>query len=977
MDGQDPIRCGECNVHFQISPGQVTDGLACPECGGKRFFRDQPSTISPEMPGPDSGSLRDMIGDAASGMTSPTGGNPLQEGTIMGNEGEQPASKRDNFMHSNTSYSATESVMAVPETFNQELYPPLFHDASLTKLAPGGPPLGYMQQYNKEHGMAAPSDPGAIPSLLEMAAPAVAPLLPALIPEAAGAEAVAGGGAAATGGEAAAGAAAGGAATTGETAVEQEAAKESPSLLQRGIAKGLGVGTGEGLIKSIAPLMKGALGLGGPSGSGSAMSQAPGLVQTGSVMEERNSSKDFPMLLVADFETYDSVPSLDEQDDGPHGFDQKEFSVGDKSPTNFENPNNQDSGAMGEDNARSDAPYQTGFAANSPGIERAQAILPTLMQYYHDPEHAGQQDPMVSSLHAMLDQERPGYLDDPHPESDMALQELIDQHRNPSPMGVHAAVGMLPGGAPTTGTMPGQGPMNGIPAPQQANGSCPNCGGVMGPDGSCPQCGMGNTAQPGMATAPPGMNASMPPAMAGIAYHLATHQGPVTPEQIAAVQELLVTWDQSHPGEPNRAQEAPNVPLHPEQYATEMAEIQNQPNIAPQIDPSTQPQPTPAPAMQQAPGSMPVVDPSQPGGGGGQPMQPMSSEHTADANTMTPRCPVCNSGSTSVDMGGSSPGVGPVMARCHSCRNIWSPGGHVARSVLFAGEMDFPNPNMPSQEPHMKWADTQGNDLVEGGVYKITSSAFDLPTEVKILQAKPDGLEVQLVGGIGDQVGQPDFRISRQEAQLEKFTFEPLSMPEANSTDPNTTPGQSAEQVPPLETTDSTPDVSPHTVEGSFEQRCSSCGSSMVDHRMLNPVTTSHDCVCGNHWETNEEGFERASGQDLSWLDEDPTDMSERHIGMEHAVGGQSRNLSDVAARDPRLQAVRQALGPKGQRPDFEHTAGKAFTQSEKRDLINESGSARNLEDLDLDGTHYEARVDYSGKSNEMNVNDDHFGLGL
>lgn len=230
-----------------------------------------------------------------------------------------------------------------------------------------------------------------------------------------------------------------------------------------------------------------------------------------------------------------------------------------------------------------------------------------------------------------------------------------------------------------------------------------------------------------------------------------------------------------------------------------------------------------------------------------------------------------------------------------------------------------------------------------------------------------------MVGGLGGRVGQPDFRISRQKAQQDKYTFVPLSLPAEHNTDPDTTPGVSPEQVPPIETTDGgSPEVNPHTVESSFDPRCGSCGSNMVDSSMLDPVTTEHDCVrCGNHWQTRDQDYSREAGLDLSWLDESPLEVSERYQSMEAAVGAQSRNLADVAARDPRLQAIRQALDSNIKE------AGKMFSQSEKRALIDERGNARNLTDLDLDGTHYDTRADFTGKANDMNVEDDHFALGL
>jgi hypothetical protein len=43
---------------------------------------------------------------------------------------------------------------------------------------------------------------------------------------------------------------------------------------------------------------------------------------------------------------------------------------------------------------------------------------------------------------------------------------------------------------------------------------------------------------------------------------------------------------------------------------------------------------------------------------------------------------------------------------------------------------------------------------------------------------------------------------------------------------------------------------------------------------------------------------------------------------------------------------------------DGQHTAGRQYNQWEQRDFIDEDGSARNADKLDLAGTHYEAAYD-------------------
>lgn len=82
-----PTRCQDCSTSFLLSNADVISGVACPECGGTRLERDQPSPTTSD------GELRDMVDP---GTNLDHGGNPLQEGIWAGVDGGwQPAFKRD------------------------------------------------------------------------------------------------------------------------------------------------------------------------------------------------------------------------------------------------------------------------------------------------------------------------------------------------------------------------------------------------------------------------------------------------------------------------------------------------------------------------------------------------------------------------------------------------------------------------------------------------------------------------------------------------------------------------------------------------------------------------------------------------------------------------------------------------------------------------------------------------------------------
>src|ERR1039458_435206 len=1001
-----PVECSDCGVHFTLGPsgsGGTTDGMACPECGGLRLFRSQPGGIRGEMDAP-GGTLRDMVD---SDSQKDQGGNPLGEGTIMGREGEQRPGKRDNFMHGNT--SVTERV--VSRTSNMEPYDALFHESGLWDTL-------------KNFALPAAETAGMVGlNILQPETIAADPAAEAAIAGAAVAPVV------------------------------ENAGK---SLLQKGVGMA-GNAVKNQLGKAPGTLMKNVLGIGGGAGAGgaavnalegggggAAAGAAGGGNAAGGLTPAPNQftfgSTDIPMLMLADFETALSVPSVDEQHDNPEDQDQKQFHDGDHSPSNMRNPNLEDSGAMGEDNARSDSSNYTGFAENSPGIKRMNMMMPLLM-HYHDSPESGENDPMIRALHETLEKESPGYLNHEEPEGEGIMQQLLMQHKQP-PHGVHAGVNMQPGA-------PAPGAAQGVPGVQQlvnqqqqgmgggtqgnGMGACPQCGGAIGPDGSCPTCGQtaGSDLAPGPGAIAPGApgpagpvqgQQGMPPMMAahfGMTHMAATSGVPVTPEQIAAVQQHLVDH--------GRAEETPNVELHPEQYGKELAEIQQQQNVAPQVDPS---QVVP-PQMPQAPqGAMPMPDPSQAGGGSQMPMQPMSSTKKADANNSVRRCPKCNSSSTSVEGLGDNTQDGSIgYAKCHACQNPWSLKMNVSHSI-FADLVDLPNPvNHPMLEgPQMVWKDTNGEPLQEGATYEIHSPAFSVPDTVKVTRVKGDQLDLQLADGISMGGSEPDFKVSRKEAQLQDYKFVLVSQKE-QSTEPDMTPGTAPSEVAPVETTDSGP-ADPHTSVASVHtandpdndwhcksclrkgndfplpahcpecdssatiwnddpdddppeqershESCRKCGSTMVDDSMSSPDITLHECVpCGAIWETRDEFAGRESGVDLSWLNED-NNAKDFHADMERAqamaaVGTGSRNIGDISARDPRLMAIKGVLAANGK----QRIAGKSFTTNEKHALIDEYGVARNLDDLDLDGTHYESRFDLTGKASGDSVNPAHMVLGI
>lgn len=697
----------------------------------------------------------------------------------------------------------------------------------------------------------------------------------------------------------------------------------------------------------------------------------------------------------ADIETPSSVPSIGEHDD-PEAVDTKEFDDGDMDP-NFENSN---------------LPAEAGgsFAPNSQAIERMHLLGPLLMHYYHS-DDSGANDPMIRELHNMMEQENPGYLDRVGPEHEEAMQRLLEQYRQPQ--GVTAAeigvpamtgVGVSP---PQPGAM-GQGSGPHPPTPNR----CPYCGGTTTADGTCPQCGAKNGPSQNPGALPPGATQTPQPYMGKVAGPNdptsdgidPNQQGPKTPEQIAAVQQLLI--------DEGRVNEVPLVVERPYDYAKELAQVANrinQPeNVAP--DDVTQPQP----AMEETPpGAGMPMPPPQTG------VQPMASVTAADS--VAPRCPKCHSGTTKiVDSDGE--------CACHSCGNVWKINDLIEDKIGAApqiadrnlrgpeesllqsenwpknnvtitcphcgsqvnpqlglcpmcGEEIFPDlnvqyaktaqdeipegntPAVPAAERHhphddrdidqtRSWLDDDGNPLQRGMEYEMHNPSYRIPDIVTINAIKPDGITVTTEGEYDNQGAGLDYThdISREEVQTEGITFVPIN----DGTEvPEQEPSQMDDSL--RVNTEPTPSVqTPMVQQHSHVNQCSHCGEAQgIVSSMSSPTTRYHECYrCGNGWETLEKEVEsdrRLASRE--WLNEDSDDGFWNGYDRIHAMetaGKESRNLSDIAKRDPRNQEIKQILASR--------TAGKKFSPSEQREFIEETGEARNSDLLDLEGTHYKTR---------------------
>jgi RimJ/RimL family protein N-acetyltransferase len=545
---------------------------------------------------------------------------------------------------------------------------------------------------------------------------------------------------------------------------------------------------------------------------------------------------------------------------------------------------------------------------------------------------------------------------------------------------------------PSTGSPVQAPPIPGAPmtpgAPGAAQGHCQYCGGTTTADGSCPQCGSSvnplggqlpgqpQQMQPGIST-PPVVIASVHEADGSL------HPGPVTPEQQAAVAELLVAE--------GRADEIPTMETQPHLYSRELARIKNDPNQPPPpVDPSQEEIP-PAPAQEVAPpgATMPVPDPSQ---------QIAAAVAKFAADSYAPRCPDCGSASTGFQNASGD-------AYCHSCTKSWKPTELVERKIgapIINDQADAANaPSVPAadqeaprdveqeQDTSLTWSDTGGQPLQTGQEYYIHTPRFQIPDLAQIVSIKPDSITVKKIGEVvnpleedSDTMGY-SYEISKEEAEMDELTFEPAGDDESATTDfsdarnnvqdvtgPNTEPQAPRTQFSSLNEA---------AVEEDARPVCPNCGEGRrISSSMSSPTTIEHDCYrCAHIWETTEELEEHTAGVDLSWINEDDAPWDEGFAPPRMAMGGTSRSLSDIAGKDDYYQQ-RKALLDHNKQEREQRLAGAKFTPREKRDFIDEEGVARNSDRLDLDGTHYEAtyrtRDDAYGRGDL--VPDDHM-LGM
>ncbi len=700
-------------------------------------------------------------------------------------------------------------------------------------------------------------------------------------------------------------------------------------------------------------------------------------------------------VVTADIETPHTNPGYHDTDDG----DTKQFDD-QSNDLAFQNPELGPGGGatQGEDNVPGGiGSEQPTFTPGS--LERAHMLLPSILDYAHS-EKSGIEDPMLRALHEQLEKEHPGYLEKG---DDAAVEQYLQKLREPQgvtagawdnvpdtadvrPQTVNYAPGQgvgkcvyCGGGTGPDGSCgqcgaknnpvdqqtypgaqhpPSQGPpqpyatpmpgYTGAALPQVGvpnaglgiqQGHCEHCGGVTDASGHCPQCGaqVPSIEGQGQGVQAPNIQTPAAPGYANGGRVAADHQGPATDAQKKAVAELLI--------DSGRHEEIPHMLEAPWDYAKELAQVANKPNVVPNLDPNEQAPPAPPQEIAPPGATMPVPNPADPS----------------------------QQGQMVSKVAGPEDGHNPV-------------------AVPAADQEGQPDVSQEQDSSHT-WQDDQGQPLQVGQTYEMHNPKYQIPDVVQIVATKPDSITVETVGEFDPSAPSGEgsigykHEITKREADIESLTFVPRDgsqepIPEQAQQDPTAPPAPvntQTEEVPNVPRQLSHVEAAAEEEIPDPDEFCPRCASNHFTSSMSSATTMFHECYkCANTWETKEEDYIDHNTASREWIKNDSSPGGDDFFAEYERVqaarkSGGSRSLADIAARDPRYQEVKQTLEANAQ----ERTAGRSFTPREQREFIEEQGVARNADKLNLEGTHYESHRYLGDRVNGMNVPDSHLFLGI
>lgn len=591
-----------------------------------------------------------------------------------------------------------------------------------------------------------------------------------------------------------------------------------------------------------------------------------------------------------------------------------------------------------------DSPH--GLDEHTPGLESLQMLLPLVVHYAESPDSA-MEHPLLAALHDLLGQE--GHLEGP------------DDHE-----GALKIIQMIKG--------------DGGSEADKSENELPKAEDVEGEGQSEDQ-----TNQPSKTAA--------------------DHQGPHSPDQVAAVAQKLVD---EHGYPPDLAMQTANDPTNP-LGAQILAEITRGDLPSPDV---TQPQPTqeeappgdtmPMPGMTAPPPGQFGTPTSSfdmgrepydlPGGGQGQSFN-CPNCHEGQMNTDTGECYRCGytypyDGGEVLD-GHSDPHAWARDMGVPSMNSDWGPrhqGAHDhtdtglnPQGVPAADQLQQQDPAQ-QQDSSGAWQTDDGQPLIVGEQYELRTPGVDIPDIVRVKAVKPDAVTLEFTGAY--ELGFAK-EITRQEFNVMGYTISHVrgDEPEADSPIESQAPGLPEESSFGRE--DSHEAKVAWTIKEAFMPggggapggQCQQCGGP------LQPTGECAGCERGAQAPgagiTPPQPAVPQGPQGGRPADPNTVNAQNPNLGVPGlAPGGANasrppQSFSSVTT-DPetgiQLDAEAQATiarlmrnaanDPKGDMDP--KTAGAAFTPNEQRALIDEEGVARNADKLDLSNTHYQAKRDVS-----------------
>jgi hypothetical protein len=238
------------------------------------------------------------------------------------------------------------------------------------------------------------------------------------------------------------------------------------------------------------------------------------------------------------------------------------------------------------------------------------------------------------------------------------------------------------------------------------------------------------------------------------------------------------------------------------------------------------------------------------------------------------------------------------------------------------------------------WMTSDGRPLQIGREYEMKSAKYDIPDIVRIESKKPEEIEYTLIGeyNLAHRTA-----LSKEEADLDGISFESID---------------DAENVANLNEEGPNEQMEAPTLAPTNYQARTAVAPAGEPHSFMGPASPEEEALQSRNWlgEGRDAAYQQCPGCSQT---------------VKAALGGCPNCGTQLGGAfvDPTAQPLAQEDWLQHSVPHTEpKLAGKKYTPMEQRELIDETGAARNSDKLDLEGTHY---------TEQPSLSDDLFLFGL